>query len=255
MPAPGAPRATIVYGFDVGARLKGMIGIIGAMTEELSGLLESLTDKTEKQRGGFTLYEGTLQGKAVLIAKCGIGKANAAALAQTLVIEGVNRVIFTGVAGAVGAGLRVGDIIVSSDAVQHDVDVRPLGYARGEVPGEGLAWAADATLQRAALEAAAALPEVAAGQVKVRVGRVLSGDQFIADRTKVAELRETFGGACAEMEGAAVAQLCFRSSVPFVIIRSLSDSADGSAKLDFRAFTVLAAQRAKTVVLGMLAGL
>ena len=232
-----------------------MIGIIGAMTEELTGLLESLADKTEMRRGGFTLYGGTLQGKAVLIAQCGIGKANAAALAQTLVLEGVSRIIFTGVAGAVGEGLKVGDIIVSSDAVQHDVDVRPLGYVRGEVPGDGLAWAADETLQRAALEAAAALPEVVAGDVRVHAGRVLSGDQFIADRAKVAELRETFGGACAEMEGAAVAQLCFRSSVPFVIIRSLSDSADGSAEVDFRAFTVLAARRAKAVVLGMLSGL
>lgn len=229
-----------------------MIGIIGAMTEELTGLLESLADKTDMQRGSFTLYGGSLQGKAVLVAQCGIGKANAAALAQTMVLEGVGALIFTGVAGAVATGLKVGDIVVSSDAVQHDVDVRPLGYVRGEVPGDGLAWVADEALQRVALRAAAALPEVVAGEVKVHSGRVLSGDQFIADKAKVAELRDTFDGACAEMEGAAVAQLCSRAGVPFVIIRSLSDSADGSAELDFRAFTVLAAQRAKAVVLGML---
>ncbi len=229
-----------------------MIGIIGAMTEELTGLLEALTDKNEVRQGGFTLYRGALQGKVVLIAQCGIGKANAAALAQTLVLGGVSRVLFTGVAGAVGEGLRVGDIVVSSDAVQHDVDVRALGYERGVVPGEGLAWPADEALQRAALEAASALPEVVAGEVRVVPGRVLSGDQFIADRDKVAELRETYGGACAEMEGAAVAQICSRAGVPFVIIRSLSDSADGSAETDFRSFTQLAARRAKAVVLNML---
>lgn len=229
-----------------------MIGIIGAMEEELELLLEALEDTKTVQRGAFTLYSGTLQGKPVLIAQCGIGKVNAAALAQVLLLEGVTHIIFTGVAGAVGDGLRVGDIVVSTDAVQHDVDVRALGYVRGEVPGDGLAWAADEALQRVALQAAEALAEVASGEVRVVSGRVLSGDQFIADRAKVAELREVFGGACAEMEGAAVAQVCSRSGVPFVVIRSLSDSADGGAELDFRAFTVLASRRAKAVVLGML---
>lgn len=225
------------------------------MAEELEHLLEALKNGETVQRGAFTLHGGTLEGRAVLIAQCGVGKVNAAALAQVLVLEGATQVIFTGVAGAVASGLQVGDIVVSTDAVQHDVDVRALGYLRGEVPGEGLAWAADERLQQVALAAAGALGEVSAGEVKVVSGRVLSGDQFIADRAKVTELQDAFGGACAEMEGAAVAQICSRAGVPFVIIRSLSDSADGSAELDFRAFTVLAARRAKAVVLGMLSRL
>ena len=222
------------------------------MAEELEQLLAALLEQKTLQRGAYTLHAGTLQGKPVLVAQCGVGKVNAAALAQTLVLEGVSHVIFTGVAGGVAPGLKVGDIVVSRDALQHDADVRALGYALGEVPGEPLSWPADRALQEAALAAAGALPEVTAGEVEVVLGRVLSGDQFIADRNKVAFLFSTFDGACAEMEGAAVAQVCSRAGVPFVIVRSISDSADGGAEIDFRTFTPLAARRAKAVVLGML---
>jgi adenosylhomocysteine nucleosidase len=227
-----------------------VIGIIGAMAEELEGFVEALSDAASTQRGGFTLYSGLLAGKPVLVAQCGIGKVNAAALAQLLILEGVTHVIFTGVAGALAPELDVGDIVVSSDAVQHDVDVRALGYALGVVPGEALSWPADEALRGLALAAAQAL-----GEVRAVSGRVLSGDRFIADRGDVQRLRETFAGSCAEMEGAAVAQICSRAGVPFVIIRSISDRADGSAEADFRAFTPLAARRAKRVVLEMLSRL
>lgn len=220
------------------------------MAEELEGFLDVLSDAVPTQRGGFTLFSGLLAGKPVLVAQCGIGKVNAAALAQLLILEGVTHVIFTGVAGALAPELDVGDIVVSSDAVQHDVDVRALGYALGVVPGEALSWPADEALRQLALAAARAL-----GEVHVVSGRVLSGDRFIADRSVVRRLRDTFAGSCAEMEGAAVAQICSRAGVPFVIIRSISDRADGSAEADFRAFTPLAARRAKAVVLGMLSRL
>ena len=225
------------------------------MVEELEQLLSDLTERETLQRGAYTLHTGTLQGRPVLVAQCGVGKVNAAALAQIFVLEGVSHVIFTGVAGGVAPGLGVGDIVVSRDALQHDADVRALGYALGEVPGEPLSWPADEMLQEAALASAGALAEVVAGDVKVVSGRVLSGDQFIADADKVRFLFETFGGACAEMEGAAVAQVCRGAGVPFVIVRSLSDSADGGAEIDFRTFTPLAARRAKAVVLGLLARL
>ena len=227
-----------------------LTGIIGAMPEELEELLGVLENTQEEQRGSFTLYRGTLDGQEVLLAECGVGKVNAAALTQLLIMQEVERVIFTGVAGAVDPTLKVGDIVVSTDALQHDTDVTALGYELGQVPGEPLAWEADETLRDLALEAAQRLEEV-----KTLAGRVVSGDQFIADADKVAQLRETFGAACAEMEGAAVAQVCAKAAIPFVIIRSISDTADHDAEVNFREFTPLAAKRAKRVVRGMLGAL
>lgn len=225
-------------------------GIMGAMPEEIALLLASLEAIESLERAGFTLYRGRLDGKAVLLAQCGIGKVNAAALTQTMLLEGVARLIFTGVAGALEPSLEVGDLVVSSDALQHDVDVSALGYGLGEVPGEPLSWSADPQLRELALEAAEQLPDV-----QTVSGRVLSGDQFVASAEKGRSLRETFGGVCAEMEGAAVAQICAKANIPFVIIRSISDTADHRANIDFRAFTPLAARRAKQVVRTMLASL
>jgi adenosylhomocysteine nucleosidase len=227
--------------------LSPMIGIIGAMTEELEALLENLQNRQDVQHGPFILHSGSLEGKQVLLAQCGIGKVNAAALTQLMILQKVDRIIFTGVAGAVDTSLRVGDIVISTDALQHDSDVRALGYKLGEVPGESFSWQADEGLLELAFTAARTLEGI-----NVIKGRILSGDQFIASVEKVNELRETFQGACAEMEGAAVAQVCSKWNIPFVIIRSMSDSADHDATVNFREFTPLAAARAKQVVRLML---
>jgi adenosylhomocysteine nucleosidase len=224
-----------------------MIGIIGAMTEELEALLAELQARQDTKYGPFTLHAGKLEDKEVLLAQCGIGKVNAAALTQLMILQNVKQIIFTGVAGAVDASLKVGDIVISTDALQHDADVRALGYKNGEVPGESLCWQADARLLESAFNAAKTLEGI-----NVIKGRVLSGDQFIASREKVKELREVFQGSCAEMEGAAVAQVCSKWGIPFVIIRSISDNADHDATINFREFTPLAAARAKQVVRRML---
>jgi len=223
-----------------------MIGIIGAMPEEVSGLVEKLQGKNEKQIGPFTLHLGSLKEHKVMIAQCGISKVNAAALTQVMILEGVKQIIFTGVAGAINPKLKVGDIVISHDCLQYDVNVSALGYQLGVIPGESLSWQADQTLKTLALNAAQTL------KGRSIEGRILSGDQFIASIEKVNWLRETFNGDCAEMEGAAVAQICSRWSIPFVIIRSISDTANHDANTDFKAFTQIAAEQAKSVVLGML---
>lgn len=224
-----------------------LTGIIGAMPEEIEALLDVLEGTRKEQVGAFTLYWGTLEGHDVCLAECGIGKVNAAALTQLFVMQKVDKVIFTGVAGAVSPELKVGDIVVSTDALQHDLNVTALGYELGQVPGEPLSWQADEELLELALSAAREIEDV-----QVVSGRVVSGDQFIADAGKVTQLRETFGAVCAEMEGAAVAQMCAKAGVPFVIIRSISDTANHEAEVNFREFTPLAAKRAKWVVRGML---
>jgi adenosylhomocysteine nucleosidase len=223
-----------------------MIGIIGAMPEEIELLLATLKGAQTLTRGPFTLHRGELVGQQVLIAQCGIGKVNAAALTQLLIVEGATPIIFSGVAGALSPEVQVGDIVISSDCLQHDIDVTALEYPPGQIPGEALAWSADPRLIDIARASASEFG------VTVWCGRVLSGDQFIADSAKVAALHRQFDALCTEMEGAAVAQVCSKWQVPFVVIRSISDSADQAATTDFRSFVQLAAQRAKQVVLGML---
>lgn len=217
------------------------------MDEEIEALQAAMAGTTTTREGPFRLFRGELAARPAVVARCGVGKVNAAALTQTLLLRGVTRVVFTGVAGALDPALAVGDVVVSEDAVQYDVDVRALGYEAGEVPGSGRAWPADEDLVRAALAAAGELRGVRA----VR-GRVASGDRFLADAAEAADVRSRFGAACVEMEGAAVAQLCAAWGVPFVIIRSISDTADHEAQIDFRAFTRTAAEHAKTVVEGIL---
>lgn len=217
------------------------------MREEVERLEASLTDAKLEQQGPFSWSRGTLEGHQVLLAECGIGKVNAAALTQALLGAGATRLVFTGVAGAVDPALAVGDIVISSDAVQHDVDVSGLGYELGEVPGSGRVWQADAELVKAARAAATELEDVTA-----LVGRVVSGDVFVASAEGTARLAREFAAACTEMEGAAVAQICHAWDVPFVIVRSISDSADHAAQVDFRAFTQVAAVNAERVVRGLL---
>lgn len=217
------------------------------MPEEVARLRAGLVAPSAEGAGPFGWERGTLEGVSVLLAECGIGKVNAAALTQSLLAAGAERVVFTGVAGGVDPGLAIGDVVVSVDAVQHDVDVTGLGYALGEVPGAGAVWSADPALRLAAVAAAGELEGV-----RVVEGRVASGDLFVASSLHASRLREAFGAACAEMEGAAVAQVCARWGVPFVIVRSVSDTADHAAHVDFRAFTALAAERAEAVVRGLL---
>ncbi|GAA5532858.1 5'-methylthioadenosine/adenosylhomocysteine nucleosidase [Deinococcus aluminii] len=227
-----------------------MLAIMGAMDEEIELLLADLQDRETLERPGVTLYRGVLDGVPVLLTKSGIGKVNAAVAATFLLVAGASRVIFTGVAGGIHPELRVGDIVVSTDLVQHDVDVTALGYELGTIPGEAPAWAADERLRAVALEAAGEVEGVRALE-----GRVASGDQFIASREGVQRLWTQFGAACAEMEGAAVAQVCAKAGVPFVVIRSVSDTADHDANVDYRTFMPLVARHAKQVVRGMLARL
>jgi adenosylhomocysteine nucleosidase len=225
----------------------GPTAIVGAMEEEVARLRAAIVAPRAARSGPFEWVAGELEGVPVLLAECGIGKVNASALTQALLEAGAVRIVFTGVAGAVDPRLRVGDVVIGVDAVQHDVDVTGLGYAPGEVPGSGRVWASDPELCEAAAAAAEEL-----GDGGVMRGRVASGDVFVTDQALVERLRSEFGATCAEMEGGAVAQVCARWGVPFVIIRSISDNADHSAQVDFRSFTKVAARRSEAVVRGLL---
>ncbi|TCS81301.1 5'-methylthioadenosine/adenosylhomocysteine nucleosidase [Tepidibacillus fermentans] len=225
------------------------IGIIGAMDEEIELFQEGMSHLQQKKKASILFYEGEMNGKSVVLCKSGIGKVNAAVTTQILIDEfKVDRIIFTGVAGALHPDLDIGDIVISTAAQQHDVDVTPLGYEKGIIPDqEKSVFEADQQLISLAKKAS---EEVNEG--KVFTGLILSGDQFIADRDQVRELYETYDGMCTEMEGASVAQVCHMNLVPFVIIRSMSDKADGSAHVNFVQFTRLASKRSYQIVDKML---
>ncbi|MFD0697206.1 5'-methylthioadenosine/adenosylhomocysteine nucleosidase [Paenibacillus sp. GCM10027628] len=221
------------------------IALIGAMNEEIQLLLSHMSQVTETIKAGITFHEGEYFGKQVVVCRTGVGKVNAAVTTQILIAEfGVEAIIFTGVAGALDPELNIGDIVVSNECLQHDMDVTALGFPRGVIPYEAKStFVADRQLVELAV---ASGEKLFAG--KVKLGRVLSGDQFIASREVVAGLHQELDGACVEMEGASVAQVCSMHAIPFVVIRSMSDKADGSAHVNFAEFTVQASENSYKMV-------
>lgn len=226
-----------------------VIGLIGAMDAEIELLLGQLENQEQIVKAGISYLTGGIQGKRVVVCKSGVGKVNAAVTTQILIDTfGVSKVVFTGVAGALHPQLDIGDIVISASCLQHDMDVSPLGFARGVIPYQEVSdFPADAALVQLAEEACKAL-----SVERYVVGKVLSGDQFIASRDTVKLLHEQLDGACAEMEGAAVAQVCYMNDVPYVVIRSMSDKADGSAHINFPEFTAKASERSYDIVYYML---
>ena len=222
------------------------IGIIGAMVEEVSELKASLQDAKVTKIARMEFCEGSFGNTDVVVVQSGIGKVNAAACAQILINHfGVTHVMNTGVAGSLNAKIDIGDIVVSTDAMYHDVDATIFGYAKGEVPQVGTAsFVADEMLRKAAVEAV----KEAAPDIHVFEGRVVSGDQFISSREVKNHIRDTFQGDCTEMEGAAIAQVAYINEVPFVIIRAISDKADDSGQEAYDVFEKKAAMHCAHVV-------
>lgn len=228
------------------------IGIIGAMDEEIHYMKQALDIYGENNYAKTTFYEGTYANKEVVLCKSGVGKVNAAVVTQLLVDRfNVTHIMFTGVAGALHPELEIGDIVISTSAMQHDIDASALSsdFPQGTIPMFRYEsdFAADPSLVDLAEKAAAKV-----SGVSVRKGRILSGDQFIASRTLVEKYYQLFDGACIEMEGSAVAQTAFLNDVPFVVIRSISDKANGEAAVNFTEFTKHAAKRSSDMVEEML---
>ena len=211
-----------------------MLGIIGAMDQEVSILKEKMEVKKIDKRASMEFYVGILNGKEVVIVKCGVGKVNAAVCTQILADKfDVEAVINTGVAGSLKNEINIGDIVVSSDAVQHDMDATGFGYAMGVIPRMPVSvFKADRKL----IDAAKAACSEAVPEIGVFEGRVVSGDQFITDKDTKKRLVETFEAYCTEMEGAAIAQAAYLNNIPFLVIRAISDKADDSASMDYGEF-------------------
>lgn len=211
-----------------------MIGIIGAMEEEVAHLKEAMQVEKTVERAAMTFVKGKLDGKDVVVVRSGIGKVNAGICAQILAdLFEVDTLINTGVAGSLDAALDIGDIVISTDAVQHDMDVSALGDPVGQIPRmDTFAFPADERLVQLAVQA----NEEANPDIHTFTGRVVSGDQFVSDGSVKERLVTQFQAKCTEMEGAAIAQAAYLNRISCVIIRAISDKADNSSTMDYAAF-------------------
>ena len=220
------------------------LGIIGAMRIEVETLLDKMENVTMTKHAWSEYYEGPLEGLDVVVVQCGVGKVNAAMCAQILCsCYGVTHLVNTGIAGSLCAALDIGDLVVSRDAMYHDFDCNAFGYPSGKVPGmDVIAFPADETMMGYAFAAAEAV-----NPGHTRIGRVASGDQFVAEKALKEKIIATTQGLCTEMEGAAIAQTAYRNGIPFVILRAISDKADDSAEMDYPTFERIAAHRCAEV--------
>ncbi|MGE9949850.1 5'-methylthioadenosine/adenosylhomocysteine nucleosidase [Coprococcus catus] len=211
-----------------------MIGIIGAMEEEVAHLKEAMQVEKTVERAAMTFVKGKLDGKDVVVVRSGIGKVNAGICAQILAdLFEVDTLINTGVAGSLDAAIDIGDIVISTDAVQHDMDVSALGDPVGQIPRmDTFAFPADERLVQLAVQA----NEEANPDIHTFTGRVVSGDQFVSDGAVKERLVTQFQAKCTEMEGAAIAQAAYLNKISCVIIRAISDKADNSSTMDYAAF-------------------
>lgn len=214
------------------------IGIIGAMADEVAGLKELMQDVEITRKASMEFYAGTLEGKKVVVVQSGIGKVNAAVCTQILVDDFQAEVVLnTGIAGSLNNDINIGDIVVSTDLVHHDVEATAFGYKKGQVPGmEYFSFQSDDALRGLAVKACREVNP----DIQVFEGRIASGDQFVADQGVKDFIVNEFGAYAVEMEGAAIAQAAMLNHVPFLVIRAISDKADGSAHVDYPAFEKLA---------------
>lgn len=227
-----------------------MLGIIGAMEVEVEKLREMMAEPQVQTVAGMTFYQGTIKGKDVVVVRSGIGKVNAGLCSQILVDRyHVDGIVNTGIAGSLKNEVNVGDIVLSTSAVQHDMDATGFGYPVGEIPQMGIK---EFPADRHLLELAQKCCMRANPDIQTFPGRVASGDQFINSREKKNWIRDTFDAYCTEMEGAAVAQAAYLNHVPYLIVRAISDKADDSANVDYNEFETKAVEHSVRLMAAML---
>ena len=208
------------------------IGIIGAMDDEVRELISRLEDRTTEKVSGIEFNIGKLFGKSVVVAKCGVGKVFAAICAEAMIIKYAPAlVVNTGVGGALDKSLRPLDIVFADKLVQHDMDTSPIGDPVGLISGINRVYFETDERARAVLtESARELG------VSYLVGAVATGDKFIAEKADKDRITSLFGATACEMEGGAIAHTAFVNGVPFMVVRAISDSADGEACMDYPTF-------------------
>ncbi len=227
-----------------------MLGIIGAMEVEVKELREMMENPQAQTVAGMTFYQGTIKGKEVVVVRSGIGKVNAGICSQILVDRyNVEGIINTGIAGSLRNEINIGDIVLATTAVQHDMDATNFGYPLGEIPQMGIKeFPADEKLRELAMECS----KKANPDIEVFCGRVASGDQFISSKEKKNWIQSNFDAYCSEMEGAAIAQAAYLNNIPYLIVRAISDKADDSASMDYSEFEARAVENSVRLMAAMI---
>ncbi len=227
-----------------------MTGIIGAMDSEVEEILSFMKEEKCETVSGIAYHIGRIGEKECVAAKCGVGKVAAAVCAQTMILRyGPDAVVNVGVAGGIGPGIRIGDIVVSSGLVQHDMDTSAVGDEKGLISGLNLV-VIPASKRLAELTVRTA--ERLCGKGRVHTGIVATGDQFISDGEHLRRIRDEFGACACEMEGGSIAQVCYLNGVEFVVIRAISDNADEAAAVDYDTFLRESAHTAAELIAGLL---
>ena len=227
------------------------IGIIGAMEVEVAILKEKMEDVRIIKKASMDFYEGILAGKKVVVVRSGIGKVNAGICAQILAdVFSVDAIINTGIAGSLNKNINIGDIVLSTDVVQHDMDATGFGYRKGQIPQMPVFFFnADDNLRRLAAEVCKEVNP----DIQVFEGRIASGAQFVCDQDVKNRIVSEFSAYATEMEGAAIGQAAYLNEIPFLVVRAISDKADGSAQMDYSEFEKAAVDHSVRLTLNMLA--
>lgn len=212
------------------------IGIIVAEDKELEAIKQCMLDLSEINIYNLVIYKGIINNKTYLLVKCGVGKVNSARTAQILIDKfDIACIINTGSAGSVNSTLNIGDIVVGTKLVQHDFDVTAFGREKGFISDTGKFFESDKNL----------IEKCKIVKVKnqnILFGTIASGDIFCTDINMKNKIRDKFNCDCIEMEGAAIAQVCFLSNIPFIIIRSISDTPNGTNNIDFNTYLEFASK-------------
>lgn len=233
------------FGFRKDRKMR-TIGIIGAMEVEVETLKKHMKVRRTVKKAGMEFCEGVLSGHDAVVVRSGIGKVNAAICAHILINDfGAEALINTGVAGSLRKEINIGDIVVSTDLLYHDMDATGFGYPLGKIPQMDVdTFQADERLCELAEKAC---KEVNPG-IQVFHGRIVSGDQFVSSREVKDRILKNFDAFCTEMEGAAIAHAAWLNRTPFVVLRAISDKADDSASVDYDVFERQAAENCVRLV-------
>ncbi len=218
-----------------------MVGIITAMEEETIAVKEKMKNLETKKIYNLEMYKGTIAGKEVVLAKCGVGKVNAARVAQLMIDrENPEYIVNVGSAGASNPALDYGDIVISEKLIQHDFDITAFGHEKGYISDLGKYFEADKQLVGKCKNV---LDSMLDSKYKTIIGTVASGDEFMNSATKKREVYSQFNADCVEMEGAAIAQICKQCETPFLVIRSITDKSNENEHVDFYEYLQMASER------------